>query len=94
VRALGRVLYISGWGRQLGEELNLLDPTLPLGHGGDELLQDDKGREKIRRATVPVGSRSREVASLGVGVWDDDDDISVVSNAEETNWRQQSDVEG
>jgi hypothetical protein len=29
-----------------------------------------------------------------VGVWDDDDDISVVSNTEETNWRQQSDVEG
>jgi hypothetical protein len=29
-----------------------------------------------------------------VGVRDDDDDISVVSGAEETNWRQQSDVEG
>jgi hypothetical protein len=31
-----------------GEELNLPDPTLPLGHGGDELLQDDESGKRFR----------------------------------------------
>jgi hypothetical protein len=53
--------YLVGEG-SWGEELNLLDPTLPLGHDVDELLQDDKGGEKIRRATVSIGSGSKEVA--------------------------------
>jgi hypothetical protein len=43
---------------------------------------------------VPVGSGSREVTSLGVGVQDDGDGVSVVSCAEETDWSSKRRTDG